>query len=485
MIDIRTEKQLFIDDCIIDGQERIARTLHQFKRHPANPLLVPEMPWERANFVYGAVIRDPEIGLFRLWCTNSGARPDTEEDYEFRVQVCYAESKDGLAWDRPDLGIVEIDRSSQNNVVASNAGGGCLRAGSVVYSPDTEDPALRYVHLNQMAEGTAPSYSADGLHWTADDPPIFMASDAATLSYDQRQDRFFCSSVTDVEARGFVRRSISMTDTDLQTWREFETVLVADEIDDAGVAARVDRIRPIIDYDNPEHYHAELHHMVAFPYESLTLGIVTLWDNTWYSLAEPLHAGGRDRAVIHLQLTVSRDPDWKNWRRMDRRLPLIEPSDPGDWDCATRMPLHAPVVVGDELWLYYSGFAGIFNGPRMYGAHMPVGEKVPANGIGLATMRLDGFASLDAGPRGGAFTTKPFTFEGNRLTLNARALGHITADLLDAEGNPLEGFDPASVAGDSVRHTVTWDNLKSLVGRPVRLRFRMWNAALYAFAFEE
>ena len=484
VIDIETHRQLFIDDHIVGSRERVTRCLHRFKRH-GGPLIVPDRPWDRADFIYGTALRDPQDGMFRMWVCNGGARPHAALDRAYGVQVAYFTSKDGLTWERPNLGLVEINGSKQNNVVAAGAGGGYIRGVSVVHNANAKDLGRRYVHLCQGPKGTSPSYSADGIHWSEDESPVFEASDAASLAYDPRQDRFFCFSVSLPEVRGFLRRSIAMTETDLKTWQEFETVLVADEIDDADTPSRVERLRSIIDYDNPDHYHAQLHHMVAFPYASINLGIVTLWDNTWYTDQEPLFAGGRDRAVLHTQLVFSRDPDWKEWHRTELRIPLIELSEPGEWDCALQSPMHGPVVMGDELWLYYAGHSTTFNGPRGEGDGLPVGAKAPANGIGLATMRLDGFASLDATPRGGTMTTKPLTFRGTTLILNARAMGHVTVELLDMEGKPVEDFGPASIAGDSVRHELTWSGIEKLAGRPVRLRFRMWNAQLYAFGFKE
>ncbi len=75
LISMGTQKQLFIDDFIIESLERVSKCFHQFKFHLSNPILVSEKPWELANFVYGTVLRDLESGLFRMWCTNSGSRP--------------------------------------------------------------------------------------------------------------------------------------------------------------------------------------------------------------------------------------------------------------------------------------------------------------------------------------------------------------------------------------------------------------------------
>ena len=304
-IDIGTQKQLFIDDTVIDTSERIAKTQHQFIPHPDNPLVVRQEPWERAEFVYGTVIRDPDTHQFRMWCTNAGTRPHTKHDRDFHIHLWYATSADGLHWVRPRIGLVNIDGSKSNNLVASTIEHTLLRGASVVYNANEKNPARRYVHLVALPDRTTGvSYSADGIHWSLPETGVMVASDAATLSYDPRQDRFFGSSVSMPEVRGFVRRSIEMMATDLETWKGarpgepaksseegFKTILIADEIDDAGVATRVDRLRSILDYDNPDHYHAQLHHMAAFPYDSLTLGIITLWDNVWYTDNKPLTLG--------------------------------------------------------------------------------------------------------------------------------------------------------------------------------------------------
>ncbi len=61
-------------------------------------------------------------------------------------------------------------------------------------------------------------------------------------------------------------------------------------------------------------------------------------------------------------------------------------------------------------------------------------------GVGLATLRLDGFASLRA-ETAGTVATKPFTFSGQRLETNADAVGgSIRLEILDCGGEPLEGF---------------------------------------------
>jgi hypothetical protein len=124
-------------------------------------------------------------------------------------------------------------------------------------------------------------------------------------------------------------------------------------------------------------------------------------------------------------------------------------------------------------------------------------------GIGLAKLRLDGFASLEGYEPEGVLITRPLAFEGDRLVVNVRAPerpvmgamsgdpphGRLRVEILDAKGQPLAGFaasDCDPIGGDHLRRTVRWkggSNLSALAGRAIRLRFLMKNAALYSFQF--
>ena len=111
-------------------------------------------------------------------------------------------------------------------------------------------------------------------------------------------------------------------------------------------------------------------------------------------------------------------------------------------------------------------------------------------GMGLATLRLDGFASMRAGETEGVLTTKPLTFEGDRLVVNADcASGALRVELLGQDGKVIQGFgrsDADPFTGDSLRHTITWrgtTDVSRLSGRQVRVRFSLRDADLYAFQF--
>jgi hypothetical protein len=108
------------------------------------------------------------------------------------------------------------------------------------------------------------------------------------------------------------------------------------------------------------------------------------------------------------------------------------------------------------------------------------------------TLRTDGFASVHAGGRPGAFTTQAFTFTGNQLMLNVStaAAGSVRVEVQDAEGTPVPGFtlaDSLPVVGDRIEHVVQWQGMPSLdplQGKPIHLRLVMQEADVYAFQFQ-
>ena len=105
------------------------------------------------------------------------------------------------------------------------------------------------------------------------------------------------------------------------------------------------------------------------------------------------------------------------------------------------------------------------------------------------TLRLDGFASVNAPYGGGEFVTKPLIFGGKELLLNVStsAIGSVQVEVLSADGQPVRGFELAAcppIWGDEIERPVRWNDggdLSSLAGKPVRLRFVMKDADLYAF----
>lgn len=133
------------------------------------------------------------------------------------------------------------------------------------------------------------------------------------------------------------------------------------------------------------------------------------------------------------------------------------------------------IEVGDEWWLYYAGSDG------------PHESRERTTGIGLATMRKEGFVSLHGAPGGGVVCTKKLLWPGGGLFVNVDAgAGEMRVCVSDESRQVLPGFafeDGEAFQGDSVAHEVKWGgrSLDEWKGRVVRVEFHLSNAHLYTF----
>jgi hypothetical protein len=107
---------------------------------------------------------------------------------------------------------------------------------------------------------------------------------------------------------------------------------------------------------------------------------------------------------------------------------------------------------------------------------------------GLATLRRDGFASMDADASGGTLTTRLVTFQGKHAFVNFDApQGELRVEILDEKGDPIPPFTRENcvpVRGDRTLEPVRWSSMQDLsavAGRKVRLRFHLTGGRLYAF----
>jgi len=173
--------------------------------------------------------------------------------------------------------------------------------------------------------------------------------------------------------------------------------------------------------------------------------------------------------VRHIDLGISRNgEDWSffgsNWY-----IPLGEQEE--------ELTLYGLIRRANEIWQYVDeGGAHGGDAQRIYYRYR---------------QRLDGFVSLDAGAPVGEVTTLPLIFKGNRLSLNIKADGWAKVALTDTDGRILPGFDFDDcdvIKGDFIDKAVNWKSGKQVTeqqGRPVRLKFRMQKAKLYAFEIKD
>lgn len=142
---------LFADDHEVLYRPGTVRRLRPLDRHPANPLLIVDRPWE-TTIAYCSVYRDPADGSFQLWYQAWTGRSG--------CYLCYATSEDGLRWVKPSMGLVDFQGSTDNNIL--------LRIGygaGVLFDPRDPDPDRRYKAAFWEHNGTSVAFSPDGIHW--------------------------------------------------------------------------------------------------------------------------------------------------------------------------------------------------------------------------------------------------------------------------------------------------------------------------------
>ena len=110
-IDIGTNRQLFLDDHLIDSMSGARRTMHSPTRRET--VLVGDKPWDKSSVAYMSVIRDGDLyrGYYRCDHEGSDARTGSPR------HTAYAESEDGIHWEKPSLGLIEFNGSKDNNLI--------------------------------------------------------------------------------------------------------------------------------------------------------------------------------------------------------------------------------------------------------------------------------------------------------------------------------------------------------------------------------
>lgn len=479
----QVRRTLFIDDHDIESINGAERVVHRALKHPSNPVIVGDKPWDAFRpQVYGTVIRDKERGVLRMWYLSIPSHvlsPDPEPIVDgikrigHTTLVGYAESKDGYKWTKPNLDIVDFNGSKKNSLV--NIGRDNIEGVSIVDQPNNGDPKRRYKAIfweHQVApkgepsgreklaadprpDGMWVSFSEDGLHWKDynKNPVIPGGSDTGqSVLYDPTLKKFVLYS-----RLGVGRRISRSTSDDFIHWSQPQLVFAADDKDPPGT---------------------QVYGSGFCIYEGFYIG--TPW---MFYLAKDQR--------IDVQLIHSRDGI--KWHRTAGRERIIPNGPEGAWDSGIIFTASHPVVLDDRILIYYFGIEGDhFGHPQR---DWDESKKYYRGGIGVATLRRDGWVSLNLQFSGGNVTTKPVTipkpFGGDttpRLILNTNAYtGDVRVTLLDEADQPIPGYEQSdNLHGDFLRAEVTWPDhtLTELVGRKVKLRIHGRLAKLYSYWFE-
>ena len=470
--DVGTRSQLLIDHELIYSSQGVSFTLHPGKKTSHEPLLKPDQPCEGGQVhLYGTVMYDADDKLFKMWYMGSSS------DFFDREVTFYATSRDGIRWNKSHRGTISSNNGEPHNAVAD-----CLQA-SVIKDRRDPDPARRYKMIcYQYDRGYRSMVSEDGLHWKLTGPgtilPISYVDDVVTACWSEPHQVFVTFAKQVMPVMGRTRRTIWVsTSHDFVHWSAAEPAIVADRRDDLGSRIRAERVRPLLKYpDNHHVMRAEVYGTGAYAAESCLIGFPWIFTAT---LNVPNY--GNQDGPIDVEFAVTRD--LIHWERPFRK-PVIVPGEPGQWDSGMICTAAYAFDFKDEVYLYYAG-ASYTHGPP---------DKDPRKnktGIGRVTWQKDRFVSAGGPPEGATLTTVPIQHSGTRLELNAdvKPGGKIVVELLDPSLQRLVAW-PASepVTGDDLRHVVEFNgssDLTNLADTPLLLRFHLFDAELYAFAFRE
>ena len=458
VVPIDVGRQLFVDDFLIESTT-LHRMYHMASYHPACPVLKPDKPWESisktdspdrpiAMVFSDGVWYDPADKLFKMWYM---AGPCSS--------TCYAVSKDGISWGKPSLDVVP-----GTNIVMDRP-----RDSSTVWIDQNErNPARRYKMLSSHPPKGRPDfktnpwhsalyYSGDGIHWTEPVATRIEQCDRSTFFHNPFRDLWVFS------LRGYISWPIYRC-------RYYAESKNLDEnyprmMDGSVRWACSDHLDPY--HPNPEVKDTpQLYNLDAAGYESLLLGLFSVWQGT-YDKSKGFNTGR--------QVLVGFSRDGFHWSRPDRRVFAGSSEKDGAWNWGNVQSAGgACLVVGDQLYFYVSG-----RGQKA--------ATAPCS-TGLAILRRDGFASMEAGAEAGTLTTRPVTFKGKHLFVNVDCPdGELGVEVLDRNGQVVAPFSLAAcqpVKANRTLQQVRWsggDDLSTVTGKVVRFRFHLKSGRLYAF----
>jgi hypothetical protein len=416
-----------------------------------------DAPWEGRYCGYVTVFRDDS--RYRMYYRGL---PDPNKDGSETEVTCYAESLDGKYWVKPSLGIFESHGTRENNVVVAGRAPFSHNFSPFYDGRSGVPDAQRYKAIAGTSEkGLATFVSGDGLHWEVLKEAVITkgAFDSQNVAFwSEMEQCYVCyfRSWSEGNFGGF--RWISRTTSaDFLTWSE---PVVMDKGSAPWEHLYTNQTQPY--YRAPQLYISVAARFMP--------GRKVVSDEVAARLGIQGSYGGDCSDNV---LMTSRGGNIYDRTFMEG---FIRPGlGMENWTSRTNYPACGIVPTGkNEMSVYVQ---------RNYG--QPTGHLV------RYPMRPDGFASVKATYTGGEMVTKPLLFEGDTLLLNfaTSAAGSVRVEVQNADGKPIDGLTADQcdeLFGDFLDRPVQWKDSKSLAelaGKPIRLRFLMKDADLYAIRF--
>lgn len=518
-LDIGTDPVLLLDEDVVAETRACHQTFYGAIKDPASPIIAASEPWEgRGPYTWGTrLLWNPEAHHYDLWYV--GFRV---EDNHYRWGL--AVSADGLTWMKPDLGLETFQGQPARNMLTGGPHPE-KAARSVVRDPRPDcPPAQRYKGIRFTYDGEFISYSPDGRRWTEEraNPVWRVPSDIIHAMWDPQRHRFvayfkvwevtgetpdpshptgfrpvvahFPSFDHHLHADGLTALRGPRIHFHPEAKAEVEDVVLVLRTghqgpDDGGGAPltgawHARRVQAWAESEDWRHWRheqvvlrtderdrpdANIQYLFVLYYGHYYIGVLTMHD---------------ERGHFEQQFAFSQDG--LTWSRPWRGN-FLGLGPPGAFDSGMVLAPTDPILAETQMLFYYGGFDTVHHAPM---------TRPWSAAIGRAVLRRDGFASWDSDPgRSGTVVTQPVTTTGHALWINADAgVGRVRVEVLDDEGHVIPGFEgrhcqPLTEDTARFRHClapIQWRPdayLAGLAGHPIRLRFQLENARLFAFRF--
>jgi hypothetical protein len=427
----------------------------------AGPAMHFDKPWEGAFCGYTTILQEKD--RFRMYYRGV---PVAGQDGTVGEVTCVAESQDGINWTRPDLGIYDVRGTRKNNVILANDPPYSHNFTPLIDTRPGVGPSMKYRALAGVHKtGLVAFVSADGLRWKRLQeqpvlpPPKEFSLDSQNIAFWSEPEKkyvLYYRTWKKIGSTGYrwVSRAAS---EDFVNWTSEGEMSYGDA--------------------PPEHLYTN--------------------QTSMYFRAPHIYTGicarfMPGRQVLREEQARELNVDPKYFK--DCSDAVLVTSRGSTRYTRTFMDAFLRPGIGLENWVSRSNYPALhlvqtsttkmsFYVNRNYGQ--------PTAYLRRYELRLDGLASAHAGYSAGEFVTKPLVFDGSRLELNysTSAAGSVRVELQDGSGTPLPGFalsDSTDVIGDQIERDCAWKNsvdVSSLKGKPVRVRFVLKDADLYAFRF--
>ena len=491
---IGMRRELFVENALVSRLSGGARLqLHQ--PTPREISFVCDKPWEGATCAYMKVFRNGDrYGMYYrgsdvIYTEDGYSSPHPEV-------ACYAESRDGIRWMKPELGLFEYDGSKKNNII-------WMGPGSHNFAPFLDaNPACRKEErfkalAGDFKRGLRAFVSADGVRFApVQQKPVIAkgAFDSLNLAFWDTEAGVYREYHRDFRQGRDIRTGTSKdfvhwTDPAFLSYeahRHGSEPKQAPPVKDADLANQLSgRVSQLYTNQIIPYYRAP-HIYLGFPTRYIDRGwtySATQLPRYEYRKLRGAKSRREGTAVTDGMFMASRDGShFHVWPESFIR----------------------PGLRKEQSWFYGDTYqnhglvetkSAIEDAPPELSVYVSENSHQDHPGqFRRYTLRIDGFVSLTAPLAGGELETKTLQFQGNRLSLNlsTSAAGSVRVEIQDANGAPIPGYtlaDSHELYGDSLSLAAAWKDrdtdVGDLAGKPVRLRFVVRDADVFSYQFEQ